>query len=87
MGAEEAQSAIPASPPPVLISERRVMFATAAAGGASQNTATRRPRFILLWQRVSLHSDAQRQSHRKYPPRRPSYVERTAAMAREMGRL
>lgn len=42
-GAEEAQSAIPASPPPVLISERQVMFATAAAGAASQNAATRRP--------------------------------------------
>jgi hypothetical protein len=86
-GAEEAQSAILASPPPVLISECQVMFATAAAGAASQNAATRRPRFILLWQWLSLHSDAQRQPHRKYPPRRPSYLERTAAMAREMGRL
>jgi hypothetical protein len=86
-GAEEAHSAIAASPPPVLISERQVMFATAAAGAASQNAATRRPRLILLWQPLSLHPDAQRQPHRRYPPRRPSYIERTAAMAREMGRL
>jgi hypothetical protein len=71
---------------PVLITEHQVMLATAAAGIASQTTATRRPWIILLWQRLSLRSGAQRQPRRDYPPRRPSYLE-YAAMAREMERL
>ena len=45
-GAGEAQGTAPASPAPVLISERLVVFATAAAGIASQTAATRRPRTI-----------------------------------------
>jgi hypothetical protein len=85
-GAGEAQTAIPASPPPVLISERQVMFATAAAGTAARTAVTRRPWLIVLRQRLSLRSDAERQPRRMYPPRRPSYIER-AAMAREMERL
>ena len=88
LSAGQAQRAIPASPPSVLISERHVMFATAAAGAASQTAANRRPWIILLWQRLSLHSGAQPQPQprRHYPSPRPSYIER-AAMAREIERL
>lgn len=88
--AVEAQSTIAVSPPPVLISEREVMFATAAAGATSQTVATRRPWFAQLWQRLSaaldsLDSYVEREP-RRYYARRPVYIE-NAAMAREMERL
>jgi hypothetical protein len=84
-GAGEAQRPTTASAAPVLITEHQVMFATAAAGAASQTAAVRRPWLMLLWQRLSLRSDAERQP-RRYYARRPLYIER-AAMAREMERL
>jgi hypothetical protein len=85
-GAGEAQRPTTASPAPVPITEHQVMFATAAAGAAWQTAAARPPWLIVLWQRLSLRSSAQRQPRRHYPPRRPSYIEQ-AAMAREMERL
>jgi hypothetical protein len=84
-GAGKAQCPTTASPAPVLITEHQVMFATAAAGAASHTAAVSRPWLIPLGQRLSLHSDAERQQ-RRYYARRPSYIER-AAMAREMERL
>ncbi|HWS94488.1 MAG TPA: hypothetical protein VN306_18960 [Mycobacterium sp.] len=84
--AGEAQSAIPAPPAPVVITERQVMLATAAAGSSAQTAVTRRPWIIVLWQRVSLRFDTQPQPRGYYPHRRPPYIER-AAMAREMERL
>ncbi|MGE2815070.1 hypothetical protein ACQI5H_07990 [Mycobacterium heidelbergense] len=88
--ATEAQRTIAASPSPVLISEREVMFATAAAGATSQTVATRRPWIAQLWQRLSaaldsLDSYVEREP-RRYYARRPLYIE-NAAMAREMERL
>jgi hypothetical protein len=71
--------------PPVLISERQVMFATAAAGVASPTVVTRRPWIILLWQRLSLCSDAEGQPGR-YGARPPRYLE-NAAIVRETERL
>ena len=84
--AGEAQSAIPAPPAPVVITERQVMLATAAAGSSAQTAVTRRPWIIVLWQRVSLRSGAQGHPRRDYPYRRLLYIEHTA-MAREMERL
>jgi hypothetical protein len=84
-GAGEAQRTTTASPVPVFISERQVMFATAAAGAASQTAQVRRPWLALLGQWLSPRSDAQREP-RRYYALRPSYIER-AAMAREMERL
>lgn len=85
--AAEAQSTSTISPPPAIISEHEVMFATAAAGATSQTAAIRRPWIALLWQRLSLslHSHVEREP-RRYYARRPAYIER-AAMAREMERL
>lgn len=88
--ATEAQSTIAASAPPVLISEREVMFATAAAGATSQTAATRRHWIAGLWQRLSAALDSLDSyvlpEPRRYYARRPLYIE-NAAMAREMERL
>src|ERR1700730_7588970 len=82
-GAGEAQRTTAASPAPVLINARQVMFATAAAGTASPAAVTRRPWIVVLWQRLSLRSGAERRLPRHYPQRRALCIER-AAMAREM---
>ena len=88
--AAEAQSTIAASPPPVLISEHEVMFATAAAGATSQTVAIRRPWIAQVWRRLSAALDALdsyvEREPRRYYARRPVYIE-NAAMAREMERL
>jgi hypothetical protein len=84
MGAGETRSVISASPAPVLITEQQVMFAT-AAGAAWRTAAIRRPRIVLLWQRLPLRPSTQHPPRRNYPPRRASYIEH-AAMAREMER-
>lgn len=85
-GAGEALSTASASPEPVLITERQLLFATAAAGAAPETTAVRRGWIGLLWQRLSQRSASQREPRRDYPRLRPSYIE-NAAMSREMERL
>ena len=76
---------MPAATAPVLLTEQQVIFAT-AAGLVSRPAAIRRPWISRIWQRLSLHSDTQRQPRRHYPPLRASYIEH-AAMARAMERL
>lgn len=85
-GGGETQTLVPTSPAPVLITEQQVRFATAAAGSASQAAVIRRSWIVVLWQRLSAHSTAERQPRRYHPQARASYIER-AAMAREMERL
>jgi hypothetical protein len=70
------------SQPPVVITEREVVFSTAAAVSLPRTKPTRRVITALRAMFLSSSEDAPRH----YPPRRDAFLEH-AAMAREMRRL
>ncbi|SOX56782.1 hypothetical protein MAAFP003_5493 [Mycobacterium ahvazicum] len=75
-----------ATPDPVLVTERQLMFATAAAVAGPHPRTAPRPWFTTLWQQLVRGVSVEHEPRRHYPPRRMSYFEQ-AATAREMDRL